>query len=86
MGKGASSFRVDLRADDAPAPPCVVVVFGATGDLTARKIAPALYNLARQRRLHENTVVYSRVGRRSALLSGIDGLCYGESRTRARGW
>ncbi len=27
-------------------PPCVVVVFGATGDLTRRKLVPALYNLA----------------------------------------
>jgi len=28
--------------------PCVVVLFGATGDLTSRKLAPALYNLARE--------------------------------------
>ena len=28
------------------APPCVVVIFGAMGDLTHRKLAPALYNLA----------------------------------------
>ncbi|MFB3892733.1 MAG: glucose-6-phosphate dehydrogenase, partial [Phycisphaerae bacterium] len=27
-------------------PPCAFVLFGATGDLAARKIAPALYNLA----------------------------------------
>jgi glucose-6-phosphate 1-dehydrogenase len=27
-------------------PPCVVVVFGASGDLTRRKLMPALYNLA----------------------------------------
>lgn len=27
--------------------PCVLVIFGATGDLTARKLLPALYNLAR---------------------------------------
>ncbi len=27
--------------------PCVVVLFGATGDLTHRKLMPALYNLAR---------------------------------------
>lgn len=26
--------------------PCVLVIFGATGDLTARKLVPALYNLA----------------------------------------
>ena len=29
-----------------PAPPCVMVIFGATGDLTRRKLFPALYNLA----------------------------------------
>ncbi|MCC6652048.1 MAG: glucose-6-phosphate dehydrogenase [Candidatus Eisenbacteria bacterium] len=28
------------------APPCITVVFGATGDLTRRKLMPALYNLA----------------------------------------
>jgi glucose-6-phosphate 1-dehydrogenase len=27
--------------------PCVMVIFGATGDLTARKLFPALYNLAK---------------------------------------
>jgi glucose-6-phosphate 1-dehydrogenase len=29
-----------------PAPPCALVIFGATGDLTKRKLLPALYNLA----------------------------------------
>jgi glucose-6-phosphate 1-dehydrogenase len=29
-----------------PAPPCAMVIFGATGDLTKRKLVPALYNLA----------------------------------------
>ncbi len=28
--------------------PCAVVIFGATGDLTRRKLMPALFNLARQ--------------------------------------
>jgi glucose-6-phosphate 1-dehydrogenase len=28
------------------APPCAVVIFGATGDLTRRKLLPALYNVA----------------------------------------
>ena len=31
------------------APPCVVVIFGATGDLTRRKLLPALYRLEQQR-------------------------------------
>ncbi|HMY76254.1 MAG TPA: glucose-6-phosphate dehydrogenase [Blastocatellia bacterium] len=30
-----------------PADPCVMVIFGATGDLTKRKLFPALYNLAK---------------------------------------
>lgn len=30
---------------------CILVIFGATGDLTARKLAPALYNLAREGQL-----------------------------------
>jgi hypothetical protein len=29
------------------AAPCAMVIFGATGDLTRRKLVPALYNLAR---------------------------------------
>jgi glucose-6-phosphate 1-dehydrogenase len=33
------------------APPCTVVIFGAAGDLTQRKLVPALYNLANQRLL-----------------------------------
>ncbi|MEP6704941.1 MAG: glucose-6-phosphate dehydrogenase, partial [Acidobacteriota bacterium] len=31
------------------AEPCVMVIFGATGDLTKRKLFPALYNLARDK-------------------------------------
>ena len=29
------------------ADPCVMIIFGATGDLTKRKLFPALYNLAK---------------------------------------
>ncbi|HVY60768.1 MAG TPA: glucose-6-phosphate dehydrogenase, partial [Planctomycetota bacterium] len=32
--------------DGHPAPPCAVVIFGANGDLTKRKLIPALCNLA----------------------------------------
>ncbi|MBY0528700.1 MAG: glucose-6-phosphate dehydrogenase [Rhabdochlamydiaceae bacterium] len=31
--------------------PCILVIFGATGDLTARKLIPALYNLAKEGQL-----------------------------------
>ncbi len=34
--------------------PCIVVIFGATGDLTGRKLMPALYNLAREGQLPTN--------------------------------
>ena len=35
-----------LRSTRRDAPPCAFVVFGATGDLTHRKLLPAIYNLA----------------------------------------
>lgn len=28
--------------------PCVLVIFGATGDLTSRKLTPAIYNLGKE--------------------------------------
>ena len=43
-------FRDTMRLQRTPEP-CAVVVFGASGDLTARKLVPALYNLARLRML-----------------------------------
>lgn len=43
-------LRVGLRMHRSPAP-CTVVIFGATGDLTHRKLTPALYNLQRERLL-----------------------------------
>jgi glucose-6-phosphate 1-dehydrogenase len=42
----ANPLRAGLRLERAPEP-CVVVIFGATGDLTNRKVLPALYNLRR---------------------------------------
>src|ERR1700733_13909668 len=35
-----------LGSPQAPAQPCVLVIFGASGDLTKRLLMPALYNLA----------------------------------------
>jgi glucose-6-phosphate 1-dehydrogenase len=43
-------LRSGLRMGRTPEP-CTMVIFGATGDLTSRKLVPALYNLARERRL-----------------------------------
>jgi len=51
--------RVEVRAGASaapaahPAPPCAFVVFGASGDLTRRKLVPALYQLARLGQLPE---------------------------------
>jgi glucose-6-phosphate 1-dehydrogenase len=38
-------LREGLRLDRTP-PPCALVIFGASGDLTQRKLVPALYALA----------------------------------------
>jgi glucose-6-phosphate 1-dehydrogenase len=38
--------EVDSNETREPAPPCVLIIFGASGDLTKRKLVPALYNLA----------------------------------------
>jgi glucose-6-phosphate 1-dehydrogenase len=40
-------LRIGLRIQRA-ADPCAIVIFGATGDLTKRKLIPALYSLQRQ--------------------------------------
>ena len=41
-----------------PAPePCALVIYGATGDLTHRKLVPALYNLAHEGQLPQSFAV-----------------------------
>src|SRR6186997_2333913 len=40
-----------------PSNPCVMVIFGAAGDLTKRKLIPALYNLAKDKLLSANFAV-----------------------------
>lgn len=41
----------ELSGVSKTAAPCIMVIFGATGDLTGRKLLPALYNLARDGQL-----------------------------------
>ena len=41
----------------APAGPCAMVIFGANGDLTRRKLIPALYNLRRNNLLSDDFAV-----------------------------
>jgi glucose-6-phosphate 1-dehydrogenase len=43
-------FEEEIKTTKVAAP-CIFVIFGATGDLTARKLVPALYNLAREGQL-----------------------------------
>jgi glucose-6-phosphate 1-dehydrogenase len=57
----------------------VIVIFGATGDLTARKIMPAIYNLRQEGHLSENTVIvgigkreYTDLTFRAQMRAGID--------------
>jgi glucose-6-phosphate 1-dehydrogenase len=49
--------------EDRTCEPCAVVIFGASGDLTRRKLMPALYNLARAQSLAAGFAVVG-VGRR----------------------
>src|SRR5437879_4481903 len=52
---------MDLRLDGPPVrtaravqgPPCAMVIFGSSGDLTKRLLIPALYNLAKAGRLSD---------------------------------
>lgn len=46
--------------------PCVMVIFGATGDLTKRKLFPALYNLAKENYLPDDFAIVG-VGRQEML-------------------
>jgi glucose-6-phosphate 1-dehydrogenase len=43
-------LRVGLQQDRIPDPQ-ILVIFGASGDLTQRKLVPALYQMKRERRL-----------------------------------
>jgi glucose-6-phosphate 1-dehydrogenase len=49
-------LRAGLREERTPEP-CAMVIFGASGDLTRRKLLPAIYSLARDRLLPESFAV-----------------------------
>ncbi len=51
-----SPFQDPLRFERR-VPPCIIVIFGANGDLTKRKLLPALYRLAYERRIPPNFAV-----------------------------
>jgi glucose-6-phosphate 1-dehydrogenase len=47
----------EIGGDERKAPPATVVIFGASGDLTARKLVPALRQLAQHKRLPDEFAV-----------------------------
>src|SRR5438034_771085 len=53
MASPASSSMHGVAAPE----PCVIVIFGASGDLTHRKLIPSLYDLFRQGALPEKTKI-----------------------------
>jgi glucose-6-phosphate 1-dehydrogenase len=60
---GANPLRFGMRSARTVAP-CTMIIFGATGDLTHRKLLPALYNLALEQPLPPQFTVVG-VARRS---------------------
>ena len=59
-----------LDNQETPNQPLTLVIFGGTGDLTHRKLMPALYHLMADRRLPEETAILA-IGRR-----GMDSEAY----------
>ncbi|OYW13503.1 MAG: glucose-6-phosphate dehydrogenase, partial [Acidobacteriia bacterium 12-62-4] len=52
----ANPFQ-DPQRFERRVPPCAVVIFGANGDLTKRKLVPSLYRLAIERRLPQGFAI-----------------------------
>src|ERR1700681_3805250 len=44
----AEAVEPEKKSSITPADPCTIVIFGASGDLSRRKLVPALYSLAAQ--------------------------------------
>src|SRR3954447_24229521 len=53
------SGTLDTNAAEAnpPSKPCIILIFGASGDLTKRLLVPALYNLACDGLLSDNCAI-----------------------------
>jgi glucose-6-phosphate 1-dehydrogenase len=64
----ANPFQDPLRFERR-VPPCAIVIFGANGDLTKRKLLPALYRLAYERRIPQN---FAMVGNSRSPMSDQD--------------
>ena len=75
------AFSSESGADRSLSEPCVMVIFGASGDLTKRLLVPSLYNLACDGLLSPNFAVLG-TGRskisneafRSSMASQTEGL------------
>jgi glucose-6-phosphate 1-dehydrogenase len=57
VGAAEISVSCDRRKSNRPPDPCTIVIFGASGDLTARKLIPALFELYLNGSLPENFVI-----------------------------
>jgi glucose-6-phosphate 1-dehydrogenase len=57
MSQSAVLTAPTARRIGKPGDPCVMVIFGAAGDLTRRKLIPALYNLATEQLLSREFAV-----------------------------
>lgn len=57
MSESAVLTAPTARRTGRPGDPCVMVIFGAAGDLTRRKLIPALYNLASEQLLSREFAV-----------------------------
>ena len=64
----ANPFQDPLRFERR-VPPCAVVIFGANGDLTKRKLIPALYRLTYERRLTQS---FATIGNSRTAMSDDD--------------
>ena len=52
-----NTINTESKLCEMPAGPCVVIIFGAAGDLTNRKLLPALYNLRLNKLLPETFAI-----------------------------
>ena len=68
MSDTVHSEVCELDVSPRVPPPFALVIFGASGDLTARKLVPAMFNLFRERRLPEefSIVGFARRGKSDA--------------------
>ena len=57
MTQNSDGAQVSQETLGRPAPPCAMVIFGAGGDLTKRKLFPALYNLAKGKLLPQEFAI-----------------------------